>query len=49
MNDTDEENDTAEIEEEDWIEYMKRCTDEAMQRMKTAKIQCWINAHRRMK
>ena len=39
MNDTDEEIDTAEIEEEDWIEYIKRSTDEAMERMKTAKIQ----------
>ena len=48
MNDTDEENFiTAEIEE-NWIEYMKRSTDEAMQRMKTAKIQSWIEAHRRM-
>ena len=28
MNDTDEEIDIAEIEEEDWIEYMKRGTDE---------------------
>ena len=36
MNDTDEEIDTAEIEEEDWIEYIKRSTDEAMQRMETA-------------
>ena len=49
MNDTDEEIDTAEIEEEDWIEYMKRSTDEVMERMKTAKIQCWITAHRRIK
>ena len=49
MNDTDEEIDTAEIEEEDWIEYIKRSTDEAMERMKTAKIQCWIKVHRRMK
>ena len=48
MNDTDEEIDTAEIEE-DWIEYMKRSTEEAMERMKTAKIQCWIKTHRRMK
>ena len=30
MNDIDEETDTAEIKEEDWIEYMKRSTDEAM-------------------
>ena len=49
MNDTDEESDTADIEEEDWIDYMKRSTDEAMERMKTAKIQCWIKTHRRMK
>ena len=42
MNDTDEEVDTAEIEEGDWIEYMKRSTDEAMRQMRTAKIQCWI-------
>ena len=27
MNDTDEEIDTAVIEEEDWIEYMRRSTD----------------------
>ena len=41
--------DTAEVEEEDWIEYMKRSTDEAMQRMKTAIMQCCITARRRMK
>ena len=45
MNDTDEEIDTTEIEEEDWIEYMKRSTEEAMERMRTAKIQCWIKTH----
>ena len=49
MKNTDEEIDTADIEEEEWIEYMKRSTDEAMERMKTAKIQCWIKTHRRMK
>ena len=49
MNDTDEEIDTAEIEEEDWIDYMKRSTDEAMESMKTAKLQCWIKTYRRMK
>ena len=31
MNDTDEEIDTAVIEEEDWIEYMKRSTDEVIE------------------
>ena len=42
MNDTDEEIDTAVVEEENWTEYMKRSTEEAIERMKTAKIQCWI-------
>ena len=49
MKDTDEEIDTAEIEEEEWIEYMKRSTATAIQRMKAAKIPCWIETHRRMK
>ena len=48
-NDTDEEFDTAEIKEEDWIEYMKRRTEEAMELMIAAKIHCWIKTHRRMK
>ena len=49
MNDNDEEIDTAVIEEEDRIEYMKRSTDVAIEQMKTPKIQCWIKTHRRMK
>ena len=49
MNDIDEEIDTAENEEEDWIEHVKRSTEEAMERMKTATIQIWIKTHRRMK
>ena len=49
VNDTDEEIDTAEIAEEDWLEHIRRSTDEAMERMKTAKIKCWIKTHRRMK
>ena len=53
MKDTDEEIDTADIEEEEeeeeWIEYMKRSKEAAIERMKTAKIQCWIKTHRRMK
>ena len=28
---------------------MKRSTEEAMERMKTAKLQCWIKTHRRVK
>ena len=30
--------DTSEIDEEDWIEYLKRSTSIAVERMKTAKI-----------
>ena len=44
-----EEIDTVDIEEEEWIECMKRSTDVAIERMKSAKIQCWIYTHRRMK
>ena len=32
-NDTEEEIDTTEIEEEDWIEYMKRSRNDAMEKM----------------
>ena len=49
MNDTDEEIGTAGIEEEDWIEDIKRSTEDAIDQMKTARIQCWIKTHRRMK
>ena len=49
MKDTDEDLDTADILEEDWIEHLRRSTDGAMERMRTAKIQCWIKTHRRMK
>ena len=46
-NDVDEEIDTAEIEEEDGIEYTKRST--ASERMKAVKIKFWMETHRRMK
>ena len=48
MNDTEEEIDTSEIEEEAWIEYMTRSTAIAVKRVKTAKIPCWIESHRKM-
>ena len=38
--DADEEIDTTVIEEEDWIEYIKRCTEDAMEKMERAKIRC---------
>ena len=48
-NDTDEEIDTTVIEEEDWIEHIKRSTDEAMEKMENAKIRCWNKTHEKMK
>ena len=47
-NDTDEEIDTTAIEEE-WIEYMERSTNEAIEKMNNAKIRCWMQTHKRMK
>ena len=38
-----------EIEEEDWIEYIKRSTRKAEEQMKKANIPCWIETHRWMK
>ena len=40
-NDTEEEIDTAVIEEEDWIDDIKRCTNDATEKMGNAKIRCW--------
>ena len=37
MNNTDQEIDTEENDREDWIECVKRSTDEAMERMKHSK------------
>ena len=39
--DDDEQIDAAEIEEEDWVEYMKRSTNEAMVKMENEKVRCW--------
>ena len=38
--DSDEEMDTTVIAEEDWIEYMKRSTEDAMDKLERAKIRC---------
>ena len=48
MKDVNEEIDTSEIEEEDWMEYMKRSTASAVERIVAAKIPCWIETHRRL-
>ena len=46
--DNDEEIDAAEIDEEDWVEHIKRSTIEAMEKMENEKIRCWKMAQRRM-
>ena len=45
--DADEEIDTTVIEEEDWIEYIKRSTEDAMEKMERAKIRCWNRTHKK--
>ena len=43
-----EEMDTTVIEEEeDWIEHIKRSTEEAMDKMERAKIRCWNRTHKK--
>ena len=48
-NDTEEEIDTTEIEEEDWIEYVKRSTNDAIEKIGNAKIRCWNRTQKKMK
>ena len=45
--DSDKEIDTIEIEEEDWIEYIKRSTADALDKMEHAKIRCWNRTHKK--
>ena len=47
--DSDKEIDTAELEQEDWIEYIKRSTAVTKEKLNTAKIPRCIEMHRRMK
>ena len=47
--DSDKGIDTAEIEQEDWIEYIKRSTAVTKEKLNTAKIPRCIEMHRRMK
>ena len=39
--DSEKEIDTIEFEEEDWIEYIKRSTVDALDKMERAKVRCW--------
>ena len=45
--DADEEIDITVTEEEDWIEYIKRNTEDAMEKMERAKIRCWNRTHKK--
>ena len=46
--DSEKEIDTIEIEEEDWIDYIKRSTADALDKMERAKIRCWNRTHKNM-
>ena len=48
-NDTNDEIDTTAIEEEEWLEYIKRNTAEAIEKIENAKTRCWIKTLKRMK
>ena len=45
--DADDEIDTTVIEEEDWIEYKKRRTEDPMEKVVCAKIRCWNRTHKK--
>ena len=47
--DIDEEIDAAEIDEEEWIEYIRRSTIEVIEKMENEKIRCWKLTQRKMK
>ena len=47
--DSDKDIDTVEIEEEDWIDHIRRSTADAIDKMEHAKIRCWNKTHRKMK
>ena len=45
--DADDGIDTTVIEEEDGIEYIKRSTADALDKMQRAKIRCWNRTHKK--
>ena len=45
--DNDEETDAAEIEEEDWVDYIKKSTNEAMDKIENEKIRCWSKTQKK--
>ena len=45
--DPDEEMDATTIEEEEWIDYIKRSIVDAVEKMEHAKIRCWNRTHKK--
>ena len=45
--DSEKDIDTIEIEEEDWIDYIRRSTADAIDKMEHAKIRCWNKTHKK--
>ena len=45
--DPDGEMDATTIEEEEWIDYIKRSTVDALEKMEHAKIRCWNRTHKK--
>ena len=45
--DLDEEMDATTIEEEEWIDYTKRSTVDALDKMEHSKIRCWNRIHKK--
>ena len=45
--DSEKDIDTIEIEEEDWIDYIKRSTADTLDKMEHAKIRCWKRTHKK--
>ena len=46
MKDSEEDMEEIENEEEEWIDYLKKSTKEDEERIKSADVPCWIEAHR---
>ena len=46
--DSDEEIDTTEIEKEDWVDNLKRSTNEAVEKMGNEKIRRWNKTHKKL-
>ena len=45
--DSEKDIDTIEIEEEDWIDYIRRSTADAIDKMEHARIRCWNKTHKK--